>query len=378
MNYVLFNDTSHTNNPGCQGTVACLRTLLASRGMTCLRSHPVGFGEQRFRQSALPVAPSRLREGLRRSRWALGRLAGTPVETKRIGWERPPVPFDPAAWETVADQMEQDYADFFTGVDAVVINGEGTIHHNQPGAAALVAWARVAARCGCPVLTVNCTIQAMNPFLLDALFASSRRVVVREARTFNYLHQNGYSCIQASDALFAWPDVAPDVSLHSPVSEIRRCIYSPGVLAADEAMTDSIIGGQIQEMVKAGWGVSYLTAEIEDERFEAVARHAGASIYPLRRWTPAGLLSMLREHDLVVSGRYHLLIFAWLAGRPVVPMRSNSWKVEGLLEMAGLAPVSVHSYYQPLDGASKSGILPEATAIDGLRALALKNAEACL
>ena len=378
MNYVLFNDTSHTNNPGCQGTVACLHALLASRGMACLRSHPVGFGEQRFRRSSLPLAPSRSHYGPRLFDWMLGRQTALGRKTKKLGWERPPLPFDPAAWETAAHQLERDYDGFFSGVDAVVINGEGTIHHNQPGAAALVAWARAAARYGCPVLTVNCTIQAMDPFLLDALVASSKRVIVREARTFNYLHRHGYSCIQASDALFAWRDMVLNVPLSSRRSDFRRCVYSPGVVAADEAMTESIIGEQIQELVKAGWVVSYLTVESEDERFEALARRAGALIYPLRRWAPAGLLSMLQEHDLVVSGRYHLIIFAWLAGRPVVPIMSNSWKVEGLLEMAGFAPGSVQSHYQPLDAACSSGILPDAATIDRLHVLAQRNTAACL
>lgn len=377
MNYVLFNDTSHTNNPGCQGTVACLRALLASRGMMCLRSHPVGFGEQRFRQSALLLTASKSQRDLRWSRWMLGRQAAIPIETRKLGWDRPPLPFDRTAWETAARQLERDYDDFFSGVDAVVINGEGTIHHNQPGAAALVAWARAAARFDRPVLTVNCTIQAMDPFLLDVLFAASKRVVVREAWTFNYLHLHGYVSVQASDALFAWPDLVPDAP--SPfASDRRRCIYSPGVLAIDDAMTESIVGDHIQEIVKAGWAVSYLTVEVEDERFEAIARRAGASIYPLRRWTPAGLLSMLQEYDLVISGRYHLMIFAWLAGRPVVPMMSNSWKVEGLLEMAATARNPVHSHCQPLDVNHGNGFLPEPAAMERLRALAVRNTEACL
>jgi Polysaccharide pyruvyl transferase len=377
MNYVLFNDTSCTNNPGCHGTVACLRALLASRGMTCLRSHPVGFGEQRFRQSASPLTPTRSRFGLRLRGW-LGRQAAVPIEKKTLGWDRPSLPFDRTAWETAALQLERDYDNFFTDVDVVVINGEGTIHHNLPGAAALVAWARAAARRGLTVLTVNCTIQALDPFLLDALFAASKRVAVREAWTFNDLQQHGYVSIQASDALFVWPDLAPGAPSTPPVSNRRRCVYSPGVLAAADAMTESIVGLQIQEMVKAGWAVSYLTIEFEDERFEAIARRAGASIYPLRRWTPAGLISMLREHDLVVSGRYHVIIFAWLAGRPVVPMMSNSWKVEGLLEMAGISPSSVHSPFPPLDVNSRNWLLPEVAAIDRLRSLALRNTETCL
>jgi len=378
MKYVLFNDTSHTNNPGCQGTVACLRALLRSQGMTCLRSHPVGFGEHRFRHSALLATPSRSHHRRKWSTWMLGKQAALPIDAKKLGWDRPPLPFDRTAWETAARQLEQDYDDFFTGVDAVIINGEGTIHHNHPSAAALVAWASAAARCGRPVLTLNCTIQAMDSFLLDTLFAASKRVVVREAWTFNYLHQHGYVSVQASDALFALPDLFPDVPSSPLALGRRRCIYSPGVLAADDAMTESIIGDQIHDMVEAGWAVSYLTVEFEDERFEAIARRAGASIYPLRRWTPAGLLSILQEHDLVISGRYHLMIFAWLAGRSVVPMMSNSWKIEGLFEMAGGARSLVKWHNQPLDGKCRNGFLPAAATMDRLRALAVRNTEACL
>lgn len=376
MKYVLFNDTSHTNNPGCQGTVDCLRTLFADSGMTCLRSYPVGFGAQRFQGASSPALPEKSYSKLKCSR-ALFRRRPHLFTENALGWDYLPLPFDRPVWEAAARDLERDYRDLFSDGDAVVINGEGTIHHNYSGAVTLVAWARAAARCGLPVLTVNCTIQAMDPFLLDELFIASKIVAVREIRTFNDLAARGYRSIQASDALFAWPNSDLNSRAGESLFGRKRCIYSPGVLTAHNGMTESVVGMHIQKLLASGWSVSYLTVELEDEKFEPIARRAGASIYPLRRWTPGGLKSMLQEHDLVISGRYHIIIFAWLAGRPVVPMSSNSWKVEGLLESAGLAPSLVRFPGMSLEDHDLKGHIPDAEAIERLRTLAHRNVAGC-
>ena len=353
MRYVLFNDTSHTHNPGCQATVACLRALLAAKGMECVQSHPVGFGVERFIPPAIqPTTFERLQ-----SRFSFG----------QPGKKSPP--FDHESWAAAARQLERDYDGFFGDADAVVINAEGTLHHNQPSAAALVAWARAAKRQGLPVLTVNCTIEAMDRSLLDELFTASRYVAVREAWTLRDLRSQGYEPIAASDALFnlTLPANPP------AAAATRRCIYSPGVLAASPALAESTIGRHVAQLIDDGWRVTFLTVESEDQRFESVASRAGAEIQPLRRWSAAVLPDLLRAHELVVSGRYHVMIFSWLTGRPVMPLPSNTWKMEGLLETAGLSSDAVQSMNAPL--AAMAGVLPDADAMARLRALANENVQ---
>jgi len=46
---------------------------------------------------------------------------------------------------------------------------------------------------------------------------------------------------------------------------------------------------------------------------------------------------------MVLSGRFHACVFAALAGTPLVSFRSNTYKMEGLLEMLGY-PIPVLDY----------------------------------
>jgi hypothetical protein len=50
-------------------------------------------------------------------------------------------------------------------------------------------------------------------------------------------------------------------------------------------------------------------------------------------WNAFG--SYVRQFELVVSGRYHALIFSAMAGVPAIALRSNTFKIEGLLELLG-------------------------------------------
>ena len=51
----------------------------------------------------------------------------------------------------------------------------------------------------------------------------------------------------------------------------------------------------------------------------------------------------LRRFALVVSGRYHVLIFAAMAGVPALALPSNTYKIDGLLDLLGRPRVLVRS-----------------------------------
>jgi len=46
------------------------------------------------------------------------------------------------------------------------------------------------------------------------------------------------------------------------------------------------------------------------------------------------LISKIADFELVVTDRYHATIFAMLAGTPVVPIDSNTFKTRGLMDLA--------------------------------------------
>jgi hypothetical protein len=364
MKYFLFNDTSHTNNPGCKGTVAALHDLLAARGMQCARSFPVDFSRARF-EPPPPPPPTRLRRLADRLRsWRPRRASPAP----RPRWAQEPRPFDPIFWEAAACSLESDYAGVFHGADLVVINGEGTLHHNSAGSLPLVAWARAAKRRGLPVWLVNCTVQDLHPFLLDTLIASCARIVVREPRSHAYLAAHGARPILSADALFSH---RPSEKRINP--EPRRCLYTPGVLAADQTRAAGQIEAHLRELRDAGLQCTYLVVENEDELHAPLARSLGANVQPLLRWSIDELDALLQGHDRVVSGRYHILIFSWLAGRPVVPLGSNTWKIEALLEAAGLPPATVNPGSPIGHPALERPLLPAPEQLRRLAELALRN-----
>lgn len=187
-------------------------------------------------------------------------------------------------------------------VDVVVVNGEGTIHHGA--GQELLAILEYSQRLGKRTLLVNCVLQE-----LPGWFDTLRRLddlTCREPRTQAYLHAHGVSARVVLDSI-----VEAGFTARADAGHFRGRI----VVTDHHPTRDRDVGTALRALMESD-GSIYLPLE-----------HAAH----YREWPL--VLASLREARLVVTGRHHGVYLAALAGTPFIALGSNTWKVEGTLEM---------------------------------------------
>ena len=89
--------------------------------------------------------------------------------------------------------------------------------------------------------------------------------------------------------------------------------------------------------------------EAEDEHLASAAKQAGAAIISLGAVNWLELITLMKSISLVISGRYHINIFASICGVPFLPMQTNTSKMDGLLELLGCADSPVRDFSDEAD-----------------------------
>lgn len=186
-------------------------------------------------------------------------------------------------------------------VDAVVVNGEGTIHHgNGRGWLGLL---QVAQDAGKTTLLVNAVLQETVGFA--AMWPRLADCTVREPRSWDVARRLG-----------ARPRVVADSYLGA-----RFTAGGPPIVG------DVITDGHPQ-------------CAASNAVLEWYLRHEGGASLPLH--TPqaadewASLPHRLASARVVITGRHHGIYAAIVAGTPFVAVTSNTHKIEALLEAVGL------------------------------------------
>ena len=329
----MLNDTGAGPNPGCQAASSVVKDRwIPLIGATELKSLPVGYGAGAF--AGVPGASLRstVHRWLRFPQWreASGRL-------------------DYAAWKTAAKQSVQadvHFCELLDWADRVVVNGEGSIHHNSPRALALMAQCRTAAQKGVPVQLINCTIQSMDNRLLNNVLPRLEYLHVREQWTARSLTRAGHQCrpqVSVDLAAAGQFSTSTGVSLPEGVDPRRACLLSPGVLASPR-----VANSQIRVLKKFGLHPVYLCIGDGGEHAIAtsVCSDSGISIVTAESIPWREIVPYVSQYRLAVSGRHHLNLFLMLAGVPFVPLPSNTWKIEATLQLLDSPLRSVRSPLQ--------------------------------
>lgn len=182
--------------------------------------------------------------------------------------------------------------------DAVVVNGEGTIHHGAgQGLLALLAVAQSKKKI---TVLVNAVLQETNGF--DTVFAKLEDITVREPNSLYHLKSRGY-----------YGRVVPDSAFGARYSEAAVGISGIAVTDCHPSRTD------IRHILDT-----------------YVAQNESATRLPLQhaeiRNSWSALPSSIRNVDLLITGRHHGVYLALLAGIPFVALPSNTFKIEGALK----------------------------------------------
>ena len=222
-------------------------------------------------------------------------------------------------------ERNEEFLSAVSDVDAVVVNGEGSIHHG--GGLDLLAALHIAKKRGKAALLVNCLFQdvEVDPEVLNSLDYFS----VREVRSYHYAVSRGIRCVQQFDSI-----VAADFSGKS--RGIGRKILVTDWTKSSDALVGETSARLLSEEVVAGHATRPFPLHC------AAAR---------KEWNCA--VASLSESATVVTSRHHGIYLAILAGVPVIALQGNTWKVPGLLESFRV-PLPLSTTYEEVTSHLKS------------------------
>jgi polysaccharide pyruvyl transferase WcaK-like protein len=315
MNIFLANDTGDTNNPGCQATIMALENLIHKSGDAIVHRTKVGYGKDIF--------PNCYKKKF--CRFSL------PFRQKPA-WDWVPDAVDINKWKNCIKILARDMEHIWEHIDVLLINGEGTLHHNQPASLALLALVYIAKKQEKKVWLINTTMQQMDYKLLCQVLPLCDFIAAREPQTCQYLSSHGFNIESAAD--LAWLISVNKLSL--PAEEQRkRCLYTPGVLTdrnTNQPLSAKTVIIHLNELHRYNWQPTFLAVEEEDREIAAFVSKKNIPIIKIGSISYREIDKILKNYSMIISGRYHILLFACLKGIPVIPMQSNSWKIEGLME----------------------------------------------
>lgn len=209
--------------------------------------------------------------------------------------------------QSVARGLEDvQIASLIDMADLVVINGEGTLHHDAPAAKNLLNVVRIANRKGKQVAVINALWQEMtlDEETIEAL--KNSYICVREIKSKNELLKSGINA-----------DIALDLSYHEGQGE-------EGFLRSG--------------VVVGGW------------YGRKPYRPKGAQVIDIFQTSWKDCVKILQNASCLITGRHHEIYAAARARCPFIAFSGNSWKNESLIEMSG-ADIPTNSWgapYKPL------------------------------
>ncbi|MCH1782992.1 polysaccharide pyruvyl transferase family protein [Psychrobacter glaciei] len=201
--------------------------------------------------------------------------------------------------------------------DGIVINGEGTLHHNR--GLFLLAIAEYAINIGKPVFLINATIQEIDGF--DDVFGRFTDLAVREFASYDYLRRKGIECRLTVDSI-----------VNADFSNDTNMDFNSKIVVNDwHPHVESVIY-PIVSKVQADYDVLYYPLQ-------------NSKAYESWHHTVANY----QTAELIIAPRYHSIYLSGLAGKPFVALPSNSHKVEGIIKSSGL-PLPICSHPRDLEG----------------------------
>lgn len=259
-------------------------------------------------------------------------------------------------------------ADNIAQADLCIVNGEGTIHHNAKHAGYLLQLAQFCKQRSVPVVLINATVQAMSGQwlqrlqLFDAVFvrelASRQLLLARGVRAYwaadlsfgqQALVQQCYqAAVDTQDAMdestavsLTWGDsVDADIStkLHKlqsalvvapgqlmPCQREQRLVMSPESFAAIQRC----IKPYIRHVSLLPW----VSAQRVPERLPGTLQVFQQQVVTQLQ----ELFAPVPRRELLITGRFHAICMALMAGIPILAVASNSYKIQSMLMSARLA-----------------------------------------
>lgn len=231
----------------------------------------------------------------------------------------------PASEPNLATRVEE----MLEQVDLILINGEGTMHHDRPRALELCQAAEMATKSGRRVVLFNsCWFDnvELNPFV-----SSFDLIFCRESRSAVAIRETG-----------AEVTVVPDLVFDTTLPLRKQTEKAQGVV-----VLDSKHGKATDRLAIMAAMAGYDFVPMAQDKVDRVRRKwLPRTLLKLRHQnptllTPVQFLDHLQGYEIVVSARFHGTCLGLLLGMPVVSLATNTPKTASLYEDVGLDSICI-------------------------------------
>jgi hypothetical protein len=218
---------------------------------------------------------------------------------------------------------------WWSEIDLVLLNGEGTLHDDQAKALELARAAEKASRAGKPVVLFN-SVWQNNP-QASRLLPHLDLIFCRESLSATEIERLGFEVRVIPDMVFASPLVSEipsgsrqgTVILDSVDPRLARCLAWHACRCHCTYMP---MTPESYERIRRRRLLSWALAK----------RSQGSPLHPGPEFS-----RKLTGYRAAISGRFHGTCLCFLANVPVASIASNTHKIEGLYLDAGLDPSMV-------------------------------------
>lgn len=236
-----------------------------------------------------------------------------------------------------ADWRDHKHKSQLLHADIVIVNGEGSTHSSRDWVKDLLAVVDFVHAHGIPCCLINCVYQNNNQEIDDLV----RRFDLVSARESKSQRELSLSSIPAI--------CVPDLSFYSfPTIKRSRPSTPPIYLFSDSVLPE--ITAQLSTRFHHRDGFSQILIWKPDLSLWRHLRHKlSCKLLPKRRRTiysfgnPLDAHRLMGRSELLVTGRFHFTCFAIAAGCPFLSTPSNTHKIEGMLQDAGLSHRILHT-----------------------------------
>jgi len=247
-------------------------------------------------------------------------------------------------------QQNETFKRKIVTADVVIVNGEGTIHHNSSSGLALVKVANFAKKYGVKSYLINMTYQANN-ISYKAYLADFERIYVRESYSKSELADLGIDSEVVPDLTFS---VTPDnhEKLNSDKIFITCSVKRQVTLAleekfiSDENVSFSSIFNQniarMEDIKLSRRLLNILKNNTLSQIIKKIIRGVTSWLLPTKKidwqaqYTHSEYADYLSQAKIVVCGRFHAMTICMNQGTNFLAIESNSHKVSGTLTDIGL------------------------------------------
>jgi hypothetical protein len=251
------------------------------------------------------------------------------------------------------------FEDIINQAVAVIVNGEGTLHHSADRGFRLVEVAPHCQRRGIPVFLINSVWQDNSDQMAEMAQAFLLRSV-RESRSLTQMTDQGLSARMVPDLTLGYGHV-PSGSTRSgrvysdavgmPVTDMIYRLYrqhgdgeyvslEPPIAHRGSYSDHPAHRLQVSEGSDAKRARKLATVRF----FKRALIIRGRIKYWIRQrlghiteLAVVDFMRLLESRELVITGRFHVVCLCLVTGTPFLAVASNSHKVEGMLEDAGLS-----------------------------------------